>query len=42
MVDGEIVTQGTVADLRTTGLLDGVASLAPEKDRKRTAHGIHF
>ncbi len=39
MVDGEIVTQGTVADLRATGLLDRVASLAPEKDRKRNCHG---
>jgi len=39
MVDGEIVTQGRVADLRATGLLDGVASLAPEKDRRRNGHG---
>lgn len=39
MVDGEIVTQGTVADLRVTGVLDRVASLAPEKDRKRNCHG---
>jgi ABC-type multidrug transport system ATPase subunit len=40
MIDGEIVTQGTVADLRTAGLLDGVASLAAaEKDRERHAEG---
>ena len=36
IVDGEIVTQGTVADLRMAGLLDGVASLSHEKDRRRT------
>ena len=39
MVDGEIVTQGAVADLRATGLLDGVAALAADKDRKRNAYG---
>lgn len=39
MVDGEVVTQGTVADLRTAGLLDGVASLGPEKDRRRSGLG---
>ena len=39
MVDDEIFTQGAVEDLRATGLLDRVASLAPEKDRKRNCHG---
>ena len=38
IVDDEIFTQGTVADLQATGLLDRVASLAPEKHRKRNCH----
>jgi len=38
MAEGEIVTQGTVTDLRATGLLAGVAGLTSEKDRKRNAH----
>jgi hypothetical protein len=39
MADGEIVTQGTVADLRDAGNLDGVAGLAPGKNRNRNGEG---
>ena len=38
IVDDEIFTQGTVADLQATGLLDCVVSLAPEKHHKRNCH----
>ena len=38
MVDGEIITQGAVADLWATGLLDGVTTLTANKDCKRNAY----
>ena len=39
MVHEGIVTQGMVADLRRAGLLNDIASLAPEKDRRRHVMG---
>ena len=39
LVHGEIVTQGTVTDLRTAGILNSVTSLALEKDRRRNGLG---